>query len=74
MANQADQHISDFMSKEQRELIVWGLQALWRERKTAYNLACDLPQVRAGKLSPSDFGLPEVEHELRAWGAAPQTY
>lgn len=66
--NRADQHISALISKEQRDLIVRGLQALWRERSAAYNLACDLPQSQNKPPSRSDFGIPEVELEMRKWG------
>ena len=35
----AEQHISDLVTGKQRDIIVRGLQALWRERTQAWNLA-----------------------------------
>ena len=69
-----EQHISDLITGKQRDIIIRGLQALWRERITAYNLACDLEQNKGKHLELVDFGVPEIADELRKWGAAPQKY
>lgn len=68
------QHISDLISGNERELIIRALQALWRERISAYNLACDLKQSNGKRLKSEDFGVPEVEDALRKWGATTQKY
>ena len=69
-----EQHISDLVTGKERDLIVRGLQALWRERITAYNLACHLEQNRGKVINLEDFGVPEIADELRVWGAAPHKY
>lgn len=75
MGSDTDQRITDFLSAEDRDLVVSGLQALWRERVTAYNIACDVA-ARADLDAPlrSAFGVNEVEGMLRRWGAAPQKF
>ncbi len=70
----AEQHISDLVTGKQRDIIVRGLQALWRERTQAWNLACDLELNKDKVISRVEFGIPEVVEELRKWGAEPQNY
>lgn len=69
-----EQDISNLIMGKQRDMIVRGLQALWRERVTSFNLACDLGHNKGKRLELESFGVPEVEDELRKWGAAPQKY
>ncbi|OIK39812.1 MULTISPECIES: hypothetical protein [Citrobacter] len=57
---------------DERTLVVVALQALHRERVTAYGTACTVCDL-AGKPSPDRdlFGLDEVDNALRRIGAAP---
>ncbi|WP_154878170.1 hypothetical protein [Enterobacter hormaechei] len=62
------------LSGEERTLVIVALQALYRQRVSAYNstlTACSL----SGKTSPQDdiFGLHEVQEALRRIGAAPES-
>ena len=63
--------IEDLIGDE-RTLVVVALQALHRERVTAYSAACTACDL-AGKRSPEAdlFGLEEVNDALRRIGAAP---
>ena len=60
------------LKDEDRTLVVVALQALHRERLTAFNAAFTFCQL-AGKTPPPDdiFGLHEVQDALRRIGAAP---
>lgn len=67
--------IEDLKGAE-RTLVVIALQALYRERLTAYNAVCTVCDV-AGKTAPDfkalgqEYGLDEVTDALRRIGAAP---
>lgn len=62
-------------SDDDRALIVAGLQALYRERKTAWNSASTVAILR-GEQQPSllQFGLSEVQELLTRVGAAPSSF
>jgi hypothetical protein len=62
------------LSGDERTLVIVALQALHRQRVSAYNstlTACSL----SGKNPPADdiFGLHEVQEALRRIGAAPES-
>ncbi|MGX5057123.1 hypothetical protein ACWKX9_26410 [Enterobacter asburiae] len=62
------------LSGDERTLVILALQALHRQRVSAYNstlTACSL----SGKTPPPDdiFGLHEVQEALRRIGAAPES-
>lgn len=64
----------DKLTGEERTLVIVTLQALYRQRVSAYNstlTACSL----SGKTPPQDdiFGLHEVQEALRRIGAAPES-
>jgi hypothetical protein len=62
----------EVLEGSERTLVVVALQALHRERATAYQAACTACDL-AGKPAPPDnlFGLDEVAAALRRIGAAP---
>lgn len=69
MASQIN--LTALVGQADRDLLVTGLQALWRERVTAWNCACSV--VPHGMSAPdrNDFGIAEVDDLLRRLGAAP---
>ena len=61
-----------FMAKDDRALIVTALQALHRERVSAWNAVQDVASLRGNKSPPRElFGIDEVAEMLRRVGAAP---
>lgn len=69
------QSLYDFVATSpgaERDLLVTGLQALLRERVSAYNATCDACSL-SGTTGPdrSVFGIDEVMAALRKLGAAP---
>lgn len=57
---------------EDRDLVVTALQALWRERVSAFNTATTVAQLN-GMEPPKEelFGINEAANALRRVGAAP---
>ncbi|GGC25456.1 hypothetical protein [Pseudoduganella buxea] len=64
--------LNNALSKADRDLLVAGLQALWRERTHALHVA-ETASAMAGKSAPAPdvFGIAEVSEALRRFGAAP---
>ncbi len=57
---------------EDRELVVIALQALCRERVSAYNAAATVADTsNRNQPDRNDFGIEEVTEALRRIGAAP---
>jgi len=73
MDNELD--LRTLVSKDDRTLLVAGLQALYRERTTAWNAAVSVAILR-GQEHPARelFGLDEVAEMLRRVGAAPSSF
>lgn len=64
--------VHSFLNGKERELLVAGLQALWRERVAAFNIT--LTAANLGDRSPpyrGDFGIDEVSDLLARVGAKP---
>lgn len=70
--NKTVQSLIDLIPPAMRSLYVAGLQALWRERVAAFNLARELAD-RQGRNPPdrSAFGIAEIDRALRDAGAGP---
>lgn len=65
--------LQDLLPKAERDLVVEGLQALWRERKTALHTSEVSAQLHGGApLGWSDLGLDQVGEILRRFGSVPQ--
>lgn len=67
--------LSAMVEAADRELLVAGLQALYRERLAARNAAVSVAIMRGGE-QPADqmFGISEVAALLRRVGAAPASF
>jgi len=66
--------LEGLVGKEDRAILVSGLQALWRERVDAWNCAVVVAwtvQKNSEKPDRRQFGIDEVETMLRRVGAAP---
>lgn len=63
------------VGESERTLLVAGLQALHRERVTAWKAACSVAMIRGEKHPPMEmFGLDEASEMLRRVGAAPSSF
>lgn len=62
------------LPKSERDMVVNALQALWRERVNAFNVAERVAiEHRAAPAERSAFGIDEVAQMLRRFGAAPSS-
>jgi hypothetical protein len=60
------------LPKSERGLSIEALQALWRERMSAYHIAgCVAIERNAATVDYSAFGIENVAQMLRRFGAAP---
>lgn len=60
----------DGLTKEERALLVQGLQALRRERARAWNTACDMAEAAGKTQRPSlrRFGIDDIKRLCRRLG------
>lgn len=67
--------VTALTGKADRNLLVAALQALHRERVTAWNSATTVAILRGTTAPPREmFGMDEVADMLRRFGAAPSSF
>lgn len=64
--------LQEVLLEGDRSFVVAGLQALWRERVTAYQVAEAVAKLRGVRpLEAGEFGIEETVNMLRRFGAGP---
>ncbi|MEE9303730.1 MAG: hypothetical protein V3U84_08075 [Thiotrichaceae bacterium] len=72
----ATEIFTEIVSDSDRDLVITGLQSLWRERVAAFHVACNVFGLSQSGSKPNeaDFGITEVVNLLRKYGAAPEKF
>lgn len=67
--------LASLVGQEDRDLLVTGMQALWRERVAAWNTASNFAAQHDREAPDREaFGIDEASEMLRRLGAAPSSF